>query len=109
MAAATALRPKQDVVMPVAWVIILTAVVALPYLTGSPTLDAGVGVYQSSVAWVYKRPFDSLFELHTATIDASGTCTPTGLRRITRSSRPRASVESSSNGRRSNRLRPKRS
>ena len=53
MAAATALRPKQDVVMPVAWVIILTAVVALPYLTGSPTLDDDLTRYTVRLALVY--------------------------------------------------------
>jgi hypothetical protein len=53
MSAATALRPKQDVIMPIAWVIILTAVVALPYLTGSPTLDDDLTRYTVRLALGY--------------------------------------------------------
>jgi hypothetical protein len=41
---------------------------------GAPTLDSPLGIHGSNVAWVYRRPFDSLFELHVATIGSDGKC-----------------------------------
>src|SRR5205823_5130445 len=50
MSAASAPRSVQDVVMPVGWVLVLTAVVGLPYLTGSPTLDDDLTRYTVRLA-----------------------------------------------------------